>query len=121
MAARVPGGETPAPDRRHLEPFEEGGDEPGVADQNLERRRAGRRRGVEGSGQNFDVRGFAVLAAEALQPRLKKLAVAGRAMFRRAKDRAAISICRRIARPSGGEIIEADRNRIFRPQAKFRA
>jgi hypothetical protein len=42
-------------------------------------------------------------------------------MFRRAKDRAALRICGRIARPSGGERIEADRNRIFRPQAKFSA
>jgi len=60
----VTGRETPAPDGGQLERLEKGGDEARVADVNIERARAGRRRRVERSGENFSVRGFAVLAAE---------------------------------------------------------
>ena len=118
MASGVPRAksdfESPAPGRRQAETLKKSLHQPGVAEPDFQPRGAGGLGGVERDAQNFRVGGLAVLAAEALEPRLRELPVAD------AKNRAAIGQRGGLAGLGRRQIIERDGNGVFGPQAKLR-
>ncbi len=108
--------EPAAPDIRQCERGENAIEKAGVAEKRGEPT-AGRRGGFHRQREDFRVRGFHIVTAEAFEAGLRPFAgLAGL----RAENRAEIGIFRNLARLRRGEIGQADGDRVFRAQAKLR-
>ena len=88
----------------------------GVADLDLQRPGAGERRRLQRQRQHFGVGRLDVRPAVALEPGLEHLAALARAG---AEDRAEIGVLGRLACLGRGEIGQAHRHGIVRPQAQL--
>ena len=106
------------PDGREIERFQKAREEARVAEADLERPRPALFGGFQRQRQDFRVGGFPVGAAEALEPRLVELA---RPLRPDAEHAAEIGEGRRAPGLAGGQVIEADGNGVFGPQAQLGA
>ena len=114
MAAQNP----PLPSRREIKRGDEIADQAIVAKAYIEIALAKRGDGIERNAENLGISGFPVGMAEILDPRLQELA---RPVGAIAEHGAAIAVGRGAPGRLRGEIMLADRDRIFRPQAIFGA
>ena len=103
------------PDLRQVERGEQALEEMRVAEPGGERP-SDRDRRLHREREDFRIRRFRVLAAEAFEPRLGALAAA---LGLRPENRAEIGIFDHPSGLAGRQIVAADRNRIFGPQAKL--
>lgn len=108
--------QAPAPDVRQRKRLEQAVKQSCVAETGGERR-PGLRRCFHREGENFGVRRFCILSAEALEAGLSTLAT----LDLGAKDGAQIRILGRPARLVRRQIRPADGDRVFRPQAQLLA
>src|SRR6516165_1024840 len=107
----------PSPLRREIERFKEPCKEPGIRDAHGKVvRLSSLRNGFKRKGQDFGVCRLPVGAAETFDAGLDEFAGPPRTV---AKHRPAIGKARAYPGLRRGEIMPADRNRIFRPQAIF--
>ncbi len=118
LILRIAANDPTPPLRREIERIEKRAEDGRIADAQNELIRSDRGDGLERQAENFGIRGLAIGAAEIFEAGLQEFA---RPVVAEAEDRPAIRIGGGPPAAARGEIMPADRDRIFRPQAIVRA